>query len=217
MRIKICCIKSVEEARAAHDAGAHILGLVSQTLSGPGAISDALIREIAESVPHSASTCLLTSETDSRSVADHVRATGTNAVQLVGAITPEAVGDLRCDAPGISLIKVVHVESTAAVEVASRYFEVAHALLLDTAVRGARSDSLGGTGKTHDWRISRKIVQSSPVPVYLAGGLNPENVEAATLNVRPDGVDVCSGLRRGGILDASLLSDFVAHATAAPT
>lgn len=199
----------------AHRAGAQLLGLVSQTLSGAGAIPDRMIREIADSVPESATTCLLTAETDPARVAEHVKSTRTRAVQLVGRIAPGDVSRLRSAVAGLQAIKVIHVEGPQACDLAAAYFEGADALLLDTAVRGPNSDELGGTGQTHDWRISREIVRRSPIPVFLAGGLGPANVESAIRGVRPHGVDVCSGLRKDGDLDRGLLSEFVARAAAA--
>ena len=215
MRIKVCCIASVDEARIAHEAGAHLLGLVSQTLSGAGAIPDDRIRVIAESLPGSAMPCLLTSEVDPNAIAEHARSTRVRAVQLVGEISPNRVAVLRPLLPGIQLIKVIHVEGRSSVKLASSYEQIADCLLLDSIVRQDGGDSLGGTGKAHDWSVSREIAKVSAKPVFLAGGLNPDNVEGAISAVSPDGVDVCSGLRVGGALKETLLAEFVARATAA--
>ncbi|MCA9758834.1 MAG: phosphoribosylanthranilate isomerase [Candidatus Eisenbacteria bacterium] len=214
MRVKVCCIASVEEARLAHDAGADLLGLVSHTLSGAGAISDDRIRAIVDSLPASATPCLLTSELSPHEIARHARSTRVKAVQLVGDISRQDVTALRSLIPGTLLIKVVHVEGPQSVDLASSYDAVADALLLDSVVREPGSDSLGGTGKTHDWNVSRRIVESVTKPVFLAGGLNPWNIEGAIAAVGPGGVDVCSGLRESGALSQSLLTDFVARARA---
>ncbi|NQU36975.1 MAG: phosphoribosylanthranilate isomerase [Actinobacteria bacterium] len=215
MRIKICCIKSIDEAILASRAGAHVLGLVSQSLSGAGAIPDTLISEIVARVPESQATCLLTSELDPDDILRRQDATQTDMIQLVGEIPPAAVSELRALLPAVQLLKVVHVEGSESLDLAAAYVRCCDALLLDTAVRSRDGDSLGGTGTPHDWSISRKIVETSPIPVYLAGGLNPGNVEAAISAVRPYGVDVCSGLRRDGRLSPSLVSDFVGKATGA--
>ena len=86
------------------------------------------------------------------------------------------------------------------------------ALLLDSGRPDADRKTLGGTGEVHDWTLSRRIVATAPVPVWLAGGLRPENVAAAVATVRPHGVDVCSGVRGDGRLDERLLTAFCAAA-----
>ncbi len=82
--------------------------------------------------------------------------------------------------------------------------------LLDSGRPAARE--LGGTGRVHDWAVSATFVAASPVPVFLAGGLNPGNAAAAVARVQPAGLDVCSGLRVDGRLDAALARRFVAAA-----
>lgn len=84
------------------------------------------------------------------------------------------------------------------------------ALLLDSGNQKLAVKELGGTGRTHDWRISRQIVETVPVPVFLAGGLTPENVSTAIQEVRPFGLDVCSGLRTNGKLDGEKVKRFFA-------
>jgi phosphoribosylanthranilate isomerase len=74
---------------------------------------------------------------------------------------------------------------------------------------------LGGTGRIHDWAVSRRVVEAVREPVFLAGGLNPGNVGDAIRSVRPFGVDVCSGLRTAGRLDDAKLTDFMAAVAAA--
>jgi len=84
------------------------------------------------------------------------------------------------------------------------------ALLLDSGRPGNTVKELGGTGRTHDWSTSRAIVEAVECPVYLAGGLCPENVAEAIRTVRPFGVDVCTGVRTDGKLDEAKLKDFIA-------
>jgi phosphoribosylanthranilate isomerase len=215
MRIKVCCIQSIDEAELAIRNGAHALGMVSQMLFGTRAISNHIIREITEFVPPTYSTVLLTSEIDPNAIVEHQRATRANTLQLVGSIDRNGIHQLRERLPGISLIKVVHVEDSGSVEAATRFFDTADALLLDTKVKARDGEALGGTGVTHDWSISRQIVELSPVPVFLAGGLSPENVGEAIQAVRPFGVDVCSSLRPNGSLDSDRLREFVSGASGA--
>ncbi len=88
------------------------------------------------------------------------------------------------------------------------------AILLDSGNQKLAVKELGGTGRTHDWRISRQIVESVHVPVFLAGGLTPENVLVAIRKVRPFGLDICSGLRTNGHLDEEKVQQFFASIAA---
>jgi phosphoribosylanthranilate isomerase len=107
-------------------------------------------------------------------------------------------------------VQVVHVtgeESFAEAMSAARHVD---ALLLDSGDQSLPVKELGGTGRTHDWRVSRRVVEASPAPVFLAGGLRPENVAGAVEAVGPFGLDVCSGVRTDGRLDAGKLKLFFA-------
>jgi len=203
---KICCIQSTDESDMAIAAGALAIGLVGQMPTGPGPISDDLIKHIAAHA-HARHgdkiwTTLLTSRTDGEAIADHVAFTGVNSVQIVDTPEPGAYGVIRKAYPHLRIIQVVHVEDTDALDAAARAGAAADIILLDSGKPSAAVKTLGGTGDTHDWRISRQIVKVSTRPVFLAGGLNPANVAAAVHAVRPFGVDVCSGLRMRESSDA---------------
>ncbi len=105
-------------------------------------------------------------------------------------------------------MQVVHVLDETSIPEALAYAEVADALLLDSGNPNLTVKVLGGTGQTHDWALSRKIVEQSPIPVFLAGGLNPENVARAIETVTPFGLDLCSGVRTAGNLDPWKLEAF---------
>ena len=207
-KIKICCIASIAEARQAINAGASALGLVADMPSGPGVVTDALIREVANAVPPPIATFLLTSHIEADPIIAHSRATCTNTVQIVDHIALQHYPALRLGLPGIKLVQVVHVLDEASVEEALLYAEVADALLLDSGNPNLQVKVLGGTGQTHDWALSRKIVEQSPVPVFLAGGLNAENVARAIETVAPFGLDLCSGVGTAGKLDPFKLEAF---------
>ena len=181
--------------------------------TGNGVIGDDRIREIALSVPPTYASVLLTRREKAEAVVDHQRSTGVNTIQLVGAIDPDGVARVREAIPGVHLIKVIHVKDESSVQLASEYFESSDALLLDTSVQSEEGTALGGTGVTHDWAVSREIVSNSPLPVFLAGGLTPENVREATEQVQPFGVDVCSSLRPNGVLEENRTLEFIAQAT----
>ncbi len=215
VRIKICCISSLEEARLAVEAGAAALGLVGAMPSGPGVIEDSLIAEIAASVPPPVATFLLTSETDAEAIVEHVRRCRTNTVQLVDAVAPATYAQIRRALPALRIVQVIHVERLESVEAARDAAVHADALLLDSGRPMARVRELGGTGRVHDWALSRAIVAAVERPVFLAGGLAPDNVAEAWRRVRPFGFDLCSGVRTDGRLDPAKLASFFAAANAA--
>lgn len=208
-RIKICCISSPDEARLAIAAGADALGLVGAMPSGPGPISDELIRAIVETVPPPIATFLLTSRTSADDIIDHVRYCGANTVQIVNHVYPKVHEALSREMPSVRRVQVIHVEDASALTLISDYADHVDAFLLDSGKPSAPVVELGGTGRTHDWGISAEFVRQSPKPVFLAGGLNPLNVVHAIRNVQPFGIDVCSGLRTDGSLDADKLTQFV--------
>jgi len=207
-RIKICCIASEEEAGLAVRFGAAALGLVAAMPSGPGPIDDYRIRCIARSVPPPVATFLLTCETRGGAIIAHHLRTLTSVIQLVDTPEPDAIDTLRAILPAVKIVRVIHVCGEAQVDEALRAAAQADALLLDSGNPGLAVKELGGTGRVHDWRLSRRIVEQSPVPVFLAGGLHAGNVRAAIDAVQPFGVDLCSGVRSGGRLDPKKLEAF---------
>lgn len=209
-RVKICCIASAEEARLAVGCGASAVGLVSQMPSGPGVIAEELIAEIAARVPPPVATFLLTCQQDAESIIAQQRRCRTNALQLCDRVAPEVYKELRAALPGVALVQVVHVNGPESLDEALASAPHVDALLLDSGNQGLPVKELGGTGRVHDWRVSRRIRDLAPVPVFLAGGLNPANVAEATRAVRPFGLDVCSGVRTGGRLDGEKLKSFFA-------
>jgi phosphoribosylanthranilate isomerase len=207
-KVKICCISSVGEAQMAIHAGASALGLVGHMPSGPGVISDDLIYNIAKTVPPPIATFLLTSETSAKEIIRHSLRTQTNTIQLVDKLTEGTYTDLRENLPGINLIQVIHVIDEKSVVEAIAISEMVDAILLDSGNPNLAIKELGGTGRTHNWKLSRKIRDSIKIPVFLAGGLNPNNVRQAIEEVEPFGLDVCSGVRTKGMLDKAKLDLF---------
>jgi phosphoribosylanthranilate isomerase len=207
-RVKICCISSEEEAKMAIDAGASALGLVGPMPSGPGIITDDLINRIARGVPPPIGTFLLTSETRAEDIIAHHARTLTNTIQIVDALQDRAYGRIKQVLPSVKLVQVIHVMGEESVDEALHQAEEADALLLDSGNPNLEVKVLGGTGKVHNWELSRKIVEQSRVPVFLAGGLHPGNVRQAIDAVRPFGLDLCSGVRTSGRLDPAKLEAF---------
>jgi len=208
-RIKVCCIASEEEAALAIAMGASAIGLVSRMPSGPGPIPESRIRDIARIVPPGIATFLLTCETTAEPIIAQQRYCGTNTLQLVDEVEPGVHAVLRDALPGIKIVQVIHVRDENAVAEARQVSPQVDALLLDSGNPSLATKELGGTGRAHDWAVSRRIRDAVQVPVYLAGGLNPLNVGKAIGQVQPFGVDVCSGLRTNGRLDAEKLEQFM--------
>jgi phosphoribosylanthranilate isomerase len=216
IRIKICCIASLEEAMLAIGAGASALGLVSAMPSGPGPIADEAIAAIARVVPPPIATFLLTCRQDGGEVARQVRASGCNTVQICDELAGRDYAALRRELPNVRLVQVIHVEGEPSIDEALAVAPHVDALLLDSGRPKANVKELGGTGRVHDWSVSRVIRERSPVPLFLAGGLNADNVGDAIRAVRPFGIDLCSGVRTEGKLDPAKLMPFVraVHAAA---
>jgi phosphoribosylanthranilate isomerase len=189
--------------------GADALGLVGRMPSGPGPIPDELIREIALTVPPPVSTFLLTSETSVDQIVNHHQRTRTGTIQIVDMLTTGTYSQIRDALPGIKIVQVIHVIDKESVKQAVEISGEVSALLLDSGNPNLRIKVLGGTGRTHDWSLSREIVSHARCPVFLAGGLNPENVGTAISKVHPYAVDICSGVRTDGRLDINKLKDFI--------
>jgi phosphoribosylanthranilate isomerase len=207
--VKVCCIASVAEARLAIDAGAAALGLVSAMPSGPGAIDEATIAEVAAAVSDAnVATFLLTAHTDAAAIVDQHRRCRTTTLQLVDALAPRELRALRRALPRVSIVQVIHVSGPGSLDEALAAAPLVDALLLDSGNPLLAVKQLGGTGRTHDWAVSRAIREQAGVPVWLAGGLHAGNVHDAVATVQPHGLDLCSSVRSEGRLDGARLRAF---------
>lgn len=207
-RIKVCCIASPAEAQLAISAGASALGLVSAMPSGPGPIPESLIATIAAVVPPGVATFLLTSREAARDVIDQQRRVRVNTLQLVDRLTDGTHAELRDALPGIKLVQVIHVGGEESLDEALAVAPHVDAVLLDSGNQRLAVKELGGTGRRHDWGISRRIREALDIPVYLAGGLRPDNVREAIDTVGPWALDICTGVRTEGRLDPVKLAAF---------
>lgn len=207
-RVKICCISSKEEAQQVIKYGASGLGLVGNMPSGPGVIGDDLINDITQIVPPAVSSFLLTSETTADAIINHYKKVYTNTIQLVDELKNEEYQILRSELPWVKLVQVIHVIDENSVTEAVEKSQFVDAILLDSGNPNLQVKELGGTGRTHNWAISKKIREEINIPLFLAGGLNPDNVREAIDFVQPFGVDICSGVRTDGKLDEKKLDAF---------
>jgi phosphoribosylanthranilate isomerase len=209
-KVKICCIQSIEEAELAIKYGASAIGLVSEMPSGPGVISEDLIKKIAGAVPSTIDSFLLTSKLDADSIIEQHRKCKTTTLQIVDKVKISVLIKLKKELPTTRLVQVLHVNGEESISEAKNAAQFVDALLLDSGNQKLRVKELGGTGRTHDWTISRKIRDAVSVPVYLAGGINANNVLNAVKEVEPFGIDLCSSVRENGKLSEKLLGDFFA-------
>lgn len=189
-------------------AGADALGLVGAMPCGPGVIADEVIREISRFISPPLASFLLTSEQSSERIIDHVKRVGVNTVQIVDELNEGSYKDIRLALPHLKIVQVIHIQGEESIEKALSIEEELDAFLLDSGNPNAAQKILGGTGKTHDWRLSRKLVEQSSRPVFLAGGLYAGNVREAIERVMPFGVDICNGVRTSGTLDKMKLESF---------
>ncbi len=209
-RLKVCCIASLAEAQLAVAHGADALGLVSAMPSGPGVIDDDLIATLAASTPPGVASFLLTSLQSAPAIIAQQRRLRATTLQLVDTLLEGTHAELRAALPGIGLVQVVHVTGPASVAEAVAVAPHVDAVLLDSGNPALAVKQLGGTGRSHDWALSRAIRDRIGTPVYLAGGLHAGNIAEAVRQVRPFGVDLCSGVRTDGQLDARTLAAFIA-------
>jgi phosphoribosylanthranilate isomerase len=169
--------------------------------SGPGVIAEDRITEIAATIPPSIGSFLLTSLQDAFEIISQQQRCRTNTVQICDRLTGGSYRDLKNALPGISIVQVIHVAGQESVDEAVSIAPYVDAILLDSGNQKLPTKELGGTGRTHDWSLSRKIREQVEVPVFLAGGLTPANVKQAVEEVGPFGLDICSGVRTNGNLD----------------
>lgn len=207
-KVKICCISSKQEARDAIGFGASALGLVGHMPSGPGVISDEVIRQIAQIVPPPIGTFLLTSEVEASKIIQHHQKVHTNTIQIVDALSEGIYQEIREALPGVKLVQVIHVVDERSVDEALSIADEVDAILLDSGNPNLAVKELGGTGRVHDWALSHRIRESAGKPIFLAGGLRPDNVRRAIDLVQPYGLDLCSGVRTNGQLDLYKLEAF---------
>jgi len=215
-RVKICCIKSPLEARLAIAHGASALGLVSSMPSGPGVIDEAAIARITAVVPPPIATFLLTSLRDADDIIAQQRRCRTNTLQLCDYVELSVYVQLREALPGIALVQVIHVTGEESVLHAQKVAEHVDALLLDSGNPTLAVKELGGTGRVHDWSLSRRIRDAVNKPIFLAGGLRSANVREAIAAVQSFGLDLCSSVRTNDVLDEQKLRSFFEAVNAAP-
>ena len=207
VKVKICCISSIEEAKLAVAYGAAAIGLVGRMPSGPGIITDELIHSIAKTVLPPIHSFLLTSETTAEAIIEHHNKVNTTTIQIVDALSGREYHKIREAIPNVQLVQVIHVLDEGSIKEAIEISKFVDAILLDSGNPNLPTKVLGGTGKTHNWDLSKKIREKISLPIFLAGGINKDNIKKAIEHVQPYGIDLCSSVRTNGQLDESKLEE----------
>lgn len=212
IHVKICGIRRLGDALAALAYGADELGfLVGQRHHSPDFLDEADATAIVGALPPNVSSALVTHLADPDDIVTLATAIGVTTIQLHGDTSPAQAAVIKHRLPHIKTYKAIHVVDAQAINTARQYVNAVDAIVLDTVNLAA--NQVGGTGQTHDWSISRRIVKQLPIPVILAGGLNPDNVNDAIEHVHPFGVDVNSGTKGAdGYKDHARLQRFIESA-----
>lgn len=205
-RIKICGIKQREHAVVAARAGADYLGFVfapSKRQITPERAAEILAEaSIEASMPPAAG--VFVNETPDQ-IARMVHVAGLSYVQLSGLNSPEECRRIR-DLAGVPVIKAVHMNNESDLARIADYAESADYLLLDAPIR----ENYGGTGQSFDWNLfSAARDVAGTIPMFLAGGLNAENIATAIRQAQPFAVDVSSGVETNGIKDSAKIEAFI--------
>jgi phosphoribosylanthranilate isomerase len=208
--VKVCCITNPAALRLAVRHGADAVGLVGPMPSGTGIVALETARALVAKAPPMVATFLLSSAVSGEQLVAEARQVGCSTLQIVDTVPHSAYAALRAALPALKIVQVIHVTGEETLAEALAVAPLVDALLLDSGVRTTPVPQLGGTGRTHDWEVSRRIVAAvAPMPVLLAGGLTPANAAQAIRTVRPFGVDLCTGLRTAGELDEAKLTAFM--------
>ena len=193
MKVKICGIVDAEDSRMAISYGADAIGfIVGVRHKAEDAIEAERAKQIVASLPPFASSVLVTHLVEAEPITQLWELVGSTAIQLQDDIPLSQIRLLKKHLPAVPLIKAIHITGVEAISKALRYEGLVDAIIADTIM--STNDRIGGTGKPHDWKISRRIREESPLPLILAGGLTPENVALAIETVKPYAVDVNSGV-----------------------
>lgn len=212
MRTKICGIDNWKNAKIALDCGADALGfLVGITHLAEDKIEVSDAKDIIKKLPPFVSTVAVTHLQDTAAIIEMCRYLDVSTLQIHDYISPNEVECCKRELHGVKIIKAIHVvdgDKEGTIKLAHSFERVADALLLDSRT----VERLGGTGKTHDWNISKEIVEQIEIPVMLAGGLTDLNVYDAVMKVRPYAVDVNSGVETNTDKDPDKVMSFISNA-----
>ena len=212
INVKICANKSIDDAKISIDAGADIIGiLVGQKHNSDDFVDKYKAKEIADYAKDKCDVSLVTHLTKATDIIELTRFIGNNIIQLHSDIDEDEVEKIAKELPNIKLVRLIHVSKDGKICTDYKKMKYANYYLLDSF--NLNTDQIGGTGLTHDWNKSGELIRILDKPTFLAGGLNPENVEIAIKKARPYGVDVNSGCKNHkGMKDKEKVEKFVFNA-----
>lgn len=194
MKVKICANTSIEEAQMCLDAKADIIGiLVGQEHASSDFVDKQKAKEICNYINKRCDVSLVTHLTDAKRIIELTEYIGNNIIQLHSDIKEEEVEKIKKRLPNIKLVRLIHVASDGTICTDYKKMKYVDYYLLDSF--NLKTNQVGGTGLTHDWKKSRELIELLDKPTFLAGGLNPNNVSLAINTARPYGVDVNSGCK----------------------
>jgi phosphoribosylanthranilate isomerase len=183
MNIKICGLTCLDDAQEAERLGAYALGFIFYKKS-PRYVAPEVVKSIVAELESGTKTVGVFVNESYETICQLIEETGISAIQLHGDESPDFCARFSCP-----VIKAFRVESEEDIVAISKYRDVVSAVLLDAKVEGL----LGGTGQIFDWRLALDVV-ALDIPVFLAGGLGPDNVRQAAVTVQPFALDVSSGV-----------------------
>lgn len=206
IKVKICGITNWEDAEFAINNGADALGFLVDIPPCAEKIDKITAKQIILKIPSNIETFLITASTN----VEHIIALGKEVnpavIQIIPDLDLKDLKKIKRKLPNKKVAKVVAVTDKSAINNAKKYSKIADIIMLDSKIEG----QTGGTGVTHDWGISAKIVKECKVPVFLAGGLGPNNVSKAIKKVYPYGIDANTKLNKTlGKKDPAKVKKFV--------
>ena len=212
MKVKICANKSIEDAKNCIESGVDIIGvLVGQEHASVDFIDKETAKEICDFVDKRCDISLVTHLKNSEEIIKLTKFIGNNVIQLHSDIDENEVEKIVNVLPNVKLVRLVHISNDGEIVTNIDSIKYADYYLLDSF--NLKTNQVGGTGLVHDWNVSKEIVKKLNKPVFLAGGLNPNNVHDAISIVKPYGVDVNSGCKNElGYKDKEKIKNFVINA-----
>ena len=211
MKVKICGIKSESELALALNAGADAVGFITDVpVDTPRKISLEIAANLISKVPIFVTSVMVIMPENADIAIEMVQKARPSAVQIHNDLDITEL--VKIKESGVKLIKTLKVsqdsKSASILKQVDALKGVADAVLLDTAIGG----KTGGTGVTHNWEVSAKVIRRSPIPIILAGGLIPKNVGEAVRTVCPYAVDTASGVETNGMKDKKKVTEFIRNA-----
>ena len=212
VKVKICANKDINDAKMCIDAGADVIGiLVGQEHTSNDFVNKETAKEITDFVNNRCDVSLVTHLTDAEEIIDLTKYIGNNIIQLHSDIDEDEVEKIKEELPNVKLVRLIHVSSDGQICTDYKKMKYADFYLLDSF--NLKTNQVGGTGLTHDWNKSYELIKQLNKPTFLAGGLNPNNVQTAIKTADPYGVDVNSGCKNEtGRKDRDKVIEFVKNA-----